>query len=90
MTDINHEDQQPQPLIRLDTYSSMMDANASIMEDIVNDEKMAPAEKLKSFSVGIRNQAILNRDLAARRKELITLGMKPNSDIQTLTFNPEA
>ena len=75
---------------RFDSYHAMIEANAKLMEEIYNDGKMNPSEKLKNFSIGVRNQTILNRDVAARRKELVSMGVKPNGNLQGLTFNPYA
>ena len=73
--------------IRIDSYDAMMEANASLMNEIYNDGKLSPAEKLRNFSVGVRNQVMLSRDLSARRKELVGYGMKITGT-KALKFDP--
>lgn len=73
--------------LRIDNYDSMMDANAELMNDIYHDGKLTTKEKLASFSIGVRNQVALSRDMAARRKELFGYGMKPvGLNTKSLTF----
>ena len=69
-------------------YASMMDANSHLMTEIYNDTKLGAAEKLRCFSIGVRNQVLMSRDLSARRKELFGYGMKFGADIKALNFNP--
>jgi len=73
---------------RIDGYEAMMEANASLMDEVFNDGKLTAAEKMKTFSIGVRNQVLLSRDLAARRAELFKYGMKANGALKSLTFNP--
>jgi hypothetical protein len=73
---------------RIDSYQSMMEANASLMDEVYNDGKLTAAEKMKTFSIGVRNQVILSRDLASRRAELFKYGMKADAALKSLTFNP--
>lgn len=75
---------------RIDSYEAMMNANAELMTEVYRDGKLTAAEKMKSFSAGVRNQAILSRDLAGRRAELFRYGMKANGNIKSLNFNPMA
>jgi hypothetical protein len=75
---------------RIDNYDAMMEANADLMSAVYNDAKMTPAEKLRNFSVGVRNQVMLSRDLAARRKELFGYGMKIDGPTKALMFDPTA
>lgn len=72
------------------SYSDMMEANAQLMTEVYTDPKLTAAEKMKSFSVGVRNQVILSRDLAARRAELMRYGMKADNELKSLSFNPLA
>lgn len=76
------------PETRIDSYESMMNANASLMDEVFNDGKLTAAEKMKTFSVGVRNQVLLSRDLAARRAEVLKYGLKVESELKSLTFNP--
>jgi hypothetical protein len=73
---------------RIDSYESMMEANAMLMDEVYNDGKLTAAEKMKTFSIGVRNQVILSRDLASRRAELFKYGMKADAALKSLTFNP--
>ena len=73
---------------RIETYNDAMDANAHLMEEVYNDSKLSASQKLRDFSLGVRNQVLMSRDLAARRKELVGYGMKINANIGTLAFNP--
>jgi hypothetical protein len=73
---------------KIEGYDSMMDANAHLMSEVYNDAKLGAAEKLRCFSMGVRNQVLLSRDLSARRKELFGYGMKFGADIKALNFNP--
>jgi hypothetical protein len=54
----------------LESYNDMMTANAQLMSEVYTDPKLTAAEKMKTFSAGVRNQIMLSRDLAARRAEL--------------------
>jgi hypothetical protein len=74
--------------IPIDSYESMMDANAELMREVYRDGKLTAAEKMKTFSVGVRNQVLLSRDLASRRAELFRYGMKANGELKSLNFNP--
>jgi prophage DNA circulation protein len=60
----------------LESYNDMMTANAQLMSEVYTDPKLTAAEKMKTFSAGVRNQIMLSRDLAARRAELMKFGMK--------------
>jgi hypothetical protein len=73
---------------RIDGYEAMMEANASLMDEVFNDAKLTAAEKMKTFSIGVRNQVLLSRDLAARRAELFKYGMKGDAALKSLTFSP--
>jgi hypothetical protein len=73
---------------KIEGYDSMMDANARLMSEVYNDAKLGAAEKLRCFSMGVRNQVLLSRDLSARRKELFGYGMKFGADLKALNFNP--
>lgn len=70
------------------SYQEMMDANAQLMTEVYSDPKLTAAEKMKTFSVGVRNQVILSRDLAARRAELMRYGLKASDELKALSFNP--
>lgn len=70
------------------SYNDMMDANARMMTEVYNDPKLTAQEKMKTFSVGVRNQVILSRDLAARRAELMRYGLKASDELKSLAFNP--
>ena len=76
--------------LRINSYESMADANSQLMDEVFNDGKLTPAEKMKTFSIGVRNQIMLSRDLASRRAELSKHGMKPTGEIKELMFNPLA
>jgi hypothetical protein len=78
------------PEVRIDSYEAMMNANAELMDEIYRDGKLNAAEKLKNFSMGVRNQVLLSRDQAARRAELMRYGMKANGNLKALNFNPAA
>jgi len=72
------------------SYNDMMEANAQLMTEVYTDPKLTAAEKMKTFSTGVRNQVILSRDLAARRAELMKFGIKADNDLKALSFNPMA
>jgi len=72
----------------IDSYESMMNANADLMREVYYDGKLTAAEKMKTFSIGVRNQVLLSRDLASRRAELFRYGMKANGELKSLNFNP--
>ena len=72
----------------IDSYESMMEANADLMREVYYDGKLTAAEKMKTFSIGVRNQVLLSRDLASRRAELFRYGMKANGELKSLNFNP--
>ena len=74
--------------VRIDSYDDMMESNSALMAEVYNDPKMAPAEKMKTFSIGVRNQVLLSRDMASRRSEILRHGIQPPGDMRTLTFNP--
>ena len=76
--------------IRIDSYDAMMEANSSLMTEVYNDTKLSAAEKLRNFSLGVRNQVALSRDLAARRRELMSYGMKIGASTKMLAFDPSA
>lgn len=78
------------PEIRIDNYDAMMNANSSLMTEIFNDAKLSAAEKLRNFSLGVRNQVALSRDLSARRRELMTYGMKISESTKSLAFDPSS
>ena len=60
----------------LQSYNDIMNANAQMMTEIYGDPKLTAAEKLRNFSIGVRNQIMLSRDLASRRAELMRYGLK--------------
>lgn len=72
----------------LKNYGDMMDANAQLMSEVYSDSKLTASEKLRNFSIGVRNQVLLSRDMAARRKELMSYGMKPSEASKQLVFEP--
>lgn len=74
----------------LESYNDMMTANAQLMSEVYTDPKLTAAEKMKTFSAGVRNQIMLSRDLAARRAELMKFGMKAGDDLKALAFDPMA
>ena len=74
----------------LESYNDMMTANAQLMSEVYTDPKLTAAEKMKTFSAGVRNQIMLSRDLAARRAELMKFGMKAGGDLKALAFDPMA
>jgi hypothetical protein len=67
-----------------------VDANAQLMTEVYSDPKLTAIEKMKTFSIGVRNQVILSRDLASRRAELMRYGMKASDELKALSFNPTA
>ena len=75
----------------LRNLGDLMDANADLMTQVYHDNGLSPDEKLRSFSLGIRNQCALSRDLQARRAELARHNLlqttKPD-DLQALRFIP--
>lgn len=77
-----------QQIPTLDSYEDIMTANAKLMEEVYSDAKLTAAEKMKTFSIGVRNQVLLSRDLASRRAELFRYGMKANGELKSLNFNP--
>lgn len=72
----------------LESYEDMMTANAKLMSEVYSDGKLTATEKMKTFSIGVRNQVLLSRDLASRRAELFRYGMKANGELKSLNFNP--
>ena len=76
------------PIEAITSYNDMMVANAKMMTEVYTDPKLTAAEKMKSFSAGVRNQVSLSRDLAARRAELMKFGIKADADLKSLSFNP--
>lgn len=74
----------------LQSYNDFMDANAHMMTEIYSDPKLTAAEKLRNFSIGVRNQIMLSRDLASRRAEMMRYGLKASDELKSLTFNPMA
>lgn len=72
----------------LQSYNDFMEANAQLMSEVYCDPKLTAAEKMKTFSVGVRNQVILSRDLAQRRAELMRYGIKAGDELKALAFNP--
>ena len=77
----------------LRNMGDLMDANADLMTQVYHDPGLSPDEKLRSFSLGIRNQCALSRDLQARRAELARhnlLHQTPAEDLQALRFLPAA
>lgn len=75
-------------MTRINSYNDMMEANAHLMEEVYSDAKLTAAEKLKNFSIGVRNQVLISRDMSARRKELMSYGMKANGAAKQLVFDP--
>ena len=73
---------------RIETYGDAMEANAHLMEEVYNDAKLSASQKLRDFSLGVRSQVLMSRDLASRRKEMVSYGMKIDANIGTLAFNP--
>jgi hypothetical protein len=80
--------EQVTPEVRIDSYESMMNANSDLMTEVYRDSKLTAAEKLKNFSIGVRNQVLLSRDLASRRAELARYGLKANGNLKALNFTP--
>lgn len=80
------------PQARIESYDDMAECNAHLMEDIYNDPQLTAMEKLKGFSLGVRNQASFTRDMRFRRQEYAALGMKPNGGMKRLTgeIGPQA
>lgn len=76
--------------VRIDSYDDMMECNSALMSEVYNDTKMTPAEKMKTFSIGVRNQVLLSRDLASRRQELFRYGLRVSEDMRALSFNPSS
>ena len=76
--------------IRIANLDDMMDCNASIMEEIANDGKLTASEKMRGFSMGVRNQALLSRDMQSRIQTMAKLGMKTNGAAKALGFMPSS
>jgi DNA-directed RNA polymerase alpha subunit len=74
---------------KIETIGDMMSVNAQLMEEVANDGKMTAAEKMKSFSRGVSNQAQLSRDQLNRIKLAASLGMKSGGMIQQLEVKPD-
>lgn len=75
----------------LRNIGDLMDANADLMTQVYHDHGLSPDEKLRSFSLGIRNQCALSRDLQARRAELARHNLLQQTrveDLQALRFLP--
>lgn len=72
----------------LQTYNDFMEANAQLMSEVYSDPKLTAAEKMKTFTIGVRNQVLLSRDLATRRAELMRYGLKSSDELKSLSFNP--
>ena len=68
----------------LQSYNDIMNANAQMMTEIYGDPKLTAAEKLRNFSIGVRNQIMLSRDLASRRAELMRCGLKAADDLKAV------
>lgn len=75
--------------VKCSNILEMMDANSGIMEEIANDSKLNAVEKMRGFSMGVRNQCLLSRDQQARIKMLATLGVKATNATKALTFTPD-
>lgn len=72
----------------LQTYNDFMEANAQLMSEVYSDPKLTAAEKMKTFTIGVRNQVLMSRDLATRRAELMRYGLKSSDELKSLSFNP--
>ena len=75
----------------LKNIGDLMDANADLMSQVYHDDGLSADEKLRSFSLGIRNQCSLSRDLQSRRAELARYGLLHQAqadDLQALRFIP--
>ena len=73
------------------TVGDLMDANADLMSQVYSDPGLSPDEKLRSFTLGIRNQCALSRDLQSRRAELARYNLLQQAkveDLHQLVFNP--
>jgi len=73
------------------TLGDMMDRNADLMTQVYHDNGLSADEKLRSFTLGIRNQCALSRDLRDRRAELARYQQVTVFDadaIQSLRFEP--
>ena len=74
--------------VRIEDLNDMMDVNVEIMSEVVNDAKLTASEKMRTFSQGVRNQAILSRDQQQRISMLAKLGVKANGLTKSLSFQP--
>jgi hypothetical protein len=73
------------------TLGDMMDRNADLMTQVYHDNGLSADEKLRSFTLGIRNQCALSRDLRDRRAELARYQQVTVVDadaLQALRFKP--
>ena len=75
----------------LKNIGDLMEANADLMTQVYHDEGLSADEKLRSFSLGIRNQCSLSRDLQNRRAELARYNLLHQTkaeDLSALRFIP--
>ena len=74
-------------LARIENYDDLARLNAKLMEDIYNDDKLNPMEKIKGMRICVLNQGQINRDVNIRRKEAIKLGLKIDGGMRQLGFD---
>lgn len=75
--------------LRIGSLADFIECNAQLASEVYNDAKIAPAEKLKTLSLAVRNQIMLARQQAANRREAFQLGMKLQG-YNALVFDPGA
>ena len=75
-------------LHRSENVSDLIEANVSLIDDVFNDSRMSPAEKMKSFNLGTRSFVRLKRVQLETAKVYAKLGLKIDGDINSLTLMP--
>jgi hypothetical protein len=71
-------------------YEDLMDETIRLVDEGVKNRKLSVQDRMRLMSSGIRNSAIINNELRARRRELRTYGSEINGDLKAMTFNPTA
>jgi len=75
---------------RINELGDITRLTSNMMADVYNDSKMAPGEKMRAFSMGVRNIATVNKMELDRYKMAQQAGLKATAIPNSLSFQPEA
>ena len=74
---------------RITELSDITSMTAEMMSDVYNDKNMAAEQKMRAFSMGVRNIAVVNKMELDRYKMAQQAGLKPTAIPNSLSFQAE-